>query len=110
MSEIASIPACFFPDARELAVFDSDGPRPQFLLDSEKLKVLVAGLEPGQQIPAHAEGGAVYHFLEGDGVMTVNGTAYPVRAGALMIAPPGATRGLRADSRLIFLAAKGGAL
>ena len=41
--------------------------------------------------------------------MTVNGADYPVHAGATVIAPPGATRGMRATSRLTFLAAKSGA-
>ena len=109
MSETTTMPAIYYPAVGELAVFDSDGPRPQFLVDSEKLKVLVAGLEPGQQIPAHPEALAVYHFLAGEGVMTVNDEEFAVTAGSMVITPPGATRGLRAASRLIFLAAKSGA-
>jgi quercetin dioxygenase-like cupin family protein len=41
--------------------------------------------------------------------MTVEGQAFAVTAGATVIAPPGSARGLRAGSRLIFLAAKAGA-
>ena len=109
MSETKTMPTIYYPAVGELAVFDSDGPRPQFLVDSERLKVLVAGLEPGQQIPAHPESLAVYHFLAGRGVMTVNHREFAVTAGATVIAPPGSTRGLRAESRLTFLAAKSGA-
>ena len=41
--------------------------------------------------------------------MTVNGEAFAVTAGATVIAPPGSARGVRAGSRLTFLAAKAGA-
>ena len=109
MSQTMTMPVLFFPSVVEQVVFDSAGPRPQFLVDSEKLKVVVAGLEPGQQIPAHPEALAVYHFLAGEGVMTVNGEEFVVTAGATVIAPPGAARGMHAGSRLIFLAAKAGA-
>jgi quercetin dioxygenase-like cupin family protein len=106
MTRTATIPAIFFPAVHELAVFDGDGPRPQFLLDTATLKVIVAGLEPGQQIPAHPESLAVYHFLAGEGVMTVDDEALAVAAGATVIAPAGAARGMRATSRLTFLAVK----
>ena len=103
------MPTLFFPAVADQAVFDGSGPRPQFLVDSEKLTVVVAGLEPGQQIPPHSEALAVYYFLAGDGVMTVNGEAFAVTAGATVIAPPGSARGVRAGGRLTFLAAKAGA-
>ncbi len=106
MPETLTMPAIYFPTTQAQAVFDSAGPRPQFLVDSEKLKVLVVGLEPGQQLPPHPEALAVYHFLAGAGTMTVNGVDYPVESGATVVAPPGATRGLRAGSRLIFVAVK----
>ncbi len=109
MSDTTPMPAIYFPSTEEQIVFDNDGPRPQFLVDCEKLKVVVAGLEPGQQIPAHPETLAVYHFLTGEGVMTVNGDAFHVTAGATVVTPPGAVRGMRAHSRLTFLAAKSGA-
>jgi quercetin dioxygenase-like cupin family protein len=109
MTQTPTLPAIFYPITEDLAVFDGDGPRPQFLLDSEKLKVIVAGLEPAQQIPAHAEALALYHFLTGEGVMTVNGDAFDVCAGATVIAPAGATRGMSATTRLTFLAAKASA-
>lgn len=109
MTQQTKIPALFHPAVHDLAIFDDDGPRPQFLVDSEKLKVIVAGLEAGQQIPPHAETLAVYHFLTGDGVMLVNDEEFVVAAGSTVIAPGGATRGMRARTRLTFLAAKSGA-
>lgn len=109
MLQTTTLPTLFFPAIADQAVFDSDGPRPQFLVDSEKLTVVVAGLEPNQQIPVHPEALAIYHFLAGEGAMTVNSETFAVTAGATVIAPPGAARGLRAGTRLIFLAAKAGA-
>lgn len=109
MPQTTTMPPLFFPDTAGQAVFDGAGPRPQFLVDSARLTVVVAGLEPGQQIPSHPEAMAVYHFLAGEGVMTIDGEAFAVAAGATVIAPPGSARGLRAGSRLIFLAAKAGA-
>lgn len=109
MSQTTTMPVLFFPSVAEQAVFDGAGPRPQLLVDSEKLTVVVAGLESGQQIPAHPEALAVYHFLAGEGMMTVNDETFVVTAGATVIAPPGSTRGMRAASRLTFLAAKAGA-
>lgn len=104
----ATIPTLFYADVRSQAIFDAGGPRPQFLVDSQKLKSVIAGLEAGQQIPPHPESLAVYTFLEGQGVMTVNGGEFPVSAGATVVTPPGAVRGMRADSRLVFLAVKSG--
>lgn len=109
MQQSATMPAVFYPATGDLAVFDGDGPRPQFLIDGEKLKVLVVGLEQGQQIPAHPETLALYHFLSGDGVMSVDGEDFDVTAGATVIAPANAARGIRARSRLVFLAARASA-
>ena len=58
---------------------------------------------------AHPETLALYYVLDGNGVMTVNGEEFTIRAGTTIVAPPGATRGIRATSRLSFLAAKAGA-
>lgn len=108
MPTAMTVPAAHYAVVRDLAIFDGAGPRPQFLVDGEKLKVLVAALEPGQRIPAHPEGLAIYYFIEGDGVMTVNDETFPVQAGAAVIAPPGAARGMAAGAHLVFLAAKAG--
>ncbi len=95
-----------YPDWREKIVYSPQGPQPQFLADNEQFRVLVAGLEPGQKIPAHPEGAAVYHFLEGKGWMMVNGERLPVQPGATIIAPAGAPRGMEAETRLAFLAVR----
>lgn len=74
------------------------------LLEDDKIKVILAGLEPGQKIPVHPEAQAVYHFLEGTGWMTVDGERIAVSSGATVFTPAGAARGMEAETRLAFLA------
>ncbi|HLE27172.1 MAG TPA: cupin domain-containing protein [Anaerolineales bacterium] len=68
--------------------------------------MIVAGLEPGQKIPQHPEGLAMYHFLEGTGWVNVEGERFAVGPGATVITPAGAKRGIEADTRLAFWAAR----
>lgn len=49
---------------------------------------------------------ATYHILEGSGWMTVDDTQYPVSAGATIITADGASRGIKADTKLVFLAVR----
>lgn len=98
--------AAYYPDTAAQAVFGQDGPQPQFLADSTHLRVVVAGLEAGQEIPSHPEAPAVYHFLEGRGDMIIDGETLPAGPGATVIVSPGSARGMRATTRLVFLAVK----
>ena len=84
----------FFPDWRDKVIFSAGGPQPQVLHEDAKVKVVVVGLEPGGRIPAHAGGAGVYHFLEGAGQMAVGDEVFAVQAGATLLIPDGATRGL----------------
>lgn len=95
-----------YPDWREKVVFSAEGPQPQALMESDKFKVVIAGLEPGQKISPHPEGIAMYHFLEGTGWMIVDDERFAVMPGATVITPVGATRGMEAETRLVFLAAR----
>jgi mannose-6-phosphate isomerase-like protein (cupin superfamily) len=106
MTQTTSKQTTFYPDTKAQAVFGETGPKPQFLVDDANFKVLVGGLEPGQQIPVHPESLSMYYFLAGTGTMTVNDEQVPITVGATMIAPAGARRGMKAETRVIFLAAK----
>lgn len=97
----------YFPDTQALAAFAADGPKPQFMVDLPGFKALVVGLEAGGQIPLHPGEPAIYHFLEGDGVMTVEDETFAIHPGVTIYAPSGARRGMNARTRLIFLGAKG---
>lgn len=97
----------YFSETKASAVFAADGPKPNFLVDLPNFKALVVGLEAGQRIPLHPGEPAFYHFLEGSGLMTVGDETYGVHAGASVFVPAGASRGINARTRLIFLGAKG---
>ena len=101
------MPEIYFLDTKSRAVFAADGPHPQFLIDTPKFKALVVGLEAGGQIPVHAGEAAMYHFLEGEGLMTVDDETFAVRPGVTVIAASGAKRGMNARTRLVFLGSKG---
>ena len=102
-------PRTFTPDWRDVVTYAAPGPKPALLVDEEDLRVLVGGLEPGGQIPPHSERRAVYHALEGEGIFHLDGEAHPFRAGAVVVAPLGSTRGIDAVTRLAFLAVRIGA-
>ena len=95
-----------FPAWRELVRYASPGPQPTLLCDEPEFRVLIAGLEAGGRIPPHPERRAVYHFLEGEGVMVVDDVRHPVAAGVTIIAPIGSSRGVEAETRLAFLAVR----
>ncbi len=97
----------YFPDVKSKAIFTPDGPNPQFLFDAPQFKALVVGLEAGQQIPVHPAEAAMYHFLEGEGLMTVDDETFDVKPGVTIIAPSGAKRGVNARTRVVFLGSKG---
>jgi len=101
------MPDNYFPETKSKAVFASDGPKPQFLIDTPKFKALVVGLEAGQQIPVHPGEAAMYHFLEGEGLMTVGEETFDIKPGVTIVAPSGAKRGMNAKTRVIFLGSKG---
>ncbi len=56
----------------------------------------VAELEPGGWLARHRHAPPeLYHVLEGEGVVTVDGTEHPVRAGTLVHIPGDAEHGVR---------------
>ncbi len=101
MSEI------YFQDTKSKAVFAADGPKPQFLIDTPQFKALVVGLEAGQQIPVHPGEAAMYHVLEGEGLMTVGEETFAVQPGVTVVAAAGVKRSINAKTRLVFLGSKG---
>lgn len=95
-----------FPHWKDSVVYSPTGPQPQQLIETGKLRVIVAGLEPGQKIPVHPEAAAMYHFLAGTGWMTVDDERLAVGPGATVVMPAGAQRGVEAETRLAFVAAR----
>jgi quercetin dioxygenase-like cupin family protein len=97
----------YFADTKGQAVFATDGPKPQFLVDTPTFKTLVVGLEAGAQIPPHADRMAMYHFLGGEGLMTVGDETFAIKPGVTVIVPDGEKRGINARTRIVFLGSKG---
>jgi quercetin dioxygenase-like cupin family protein len=110
MSTHVTMPPVYYADARQQVHYTPGAPQPQFVLDADQAKVVLAGLEAGQRIPVHPEALAVYTFLDGQGIMQVGEEQYPVGPGALVIVPAGAGRGLVAETRLSFVATRFGGL
>jgi quercetin dioxygenase-like cupin family protein len=98
--------ATFFPNWRDKVIFSADRPQPQVLHEDAKIKVVVVGLEPGGQIPAHPGDLGVYHFLEGTGQMRAGDETYEVRPGSTVVIPAGITRGVVVHTRLAFIAVR----
>ncbi len=98
--------AVIFPDWKAIITYSEEGPRPQTLQETEKLRVILAGLEAGSKIRPHPEAYAMYHFLEGSGWMIVADERLRVSAGATVFVPDGATRSIEAETRLAWLAAR----
>ena len=97
------IETMYFPNWQDRISYSDDGPDPQVLLEKGKIKLVVVGLSAGQKIPAHAESLGIYHFLDGRGTMTIDGTEYAIQPGATLIAPKGAERGITAETKLAFM-------
>jgi quercetin dioxygenase-like cupin family protein len=105
MSTHVAMPPIYLADARQQVHYTPGGPQPQYVLDGDHAKVLLAGLEPGQRIPVHPEALALYTILEGEGLMLVGEEQYPIGPGALIVVPAGMGRGMVAETRLSFVAA-----
>ena len=95
-----------YPDWKEKIIYSTDGPNPQVLEETDKLKVILSGLAAGQKVPHHPAELGMYYFLEGTGWMTVDEERFAVQPGAIVIAPSGAKRGIDAETQLAFLAAR----
>lgn len=91
---------------QDFVVYGDERPNPQTMFENERVRVIIAGLKPGQRIPVHPEAAAVYHFLEGQGVMTVDGAQFPVQPGTVIVMDEGAQRGLLAETQLVFTAVR----
>ncbi len=90
-------------DWQDEVVYGVEGPQPQVLLETDKMKAVLVGLEPGQSIPSHPAQASVYFVIEGSGWMTVNDERVELKPGVFVTMPDGAVRGVQAETRLVFL-------
>lgn len=92
-------------DWREAVRYSDAGPGVELLHASDQLKVVLVGLRPGQALPPHPGPAACFSILDGEGAVVVDGAEVPVRAGSIVVAPPGSLRSVRATTSLAFLGA-----
>ncbi len=90
---------------KSAVAFRQDRFQPIVLAETERIRVLLICLEPGQAIPVHRPGiDLTLIVLEGDGMMTAGDREDPISPGTLVVVPAGMARGLRAMGRLVALA------
>lgn len=96
----------FYADWKNVVVYPAQGAQPKVLVETPQYRAVIAGLAAGSFIPTHPEGPSVFHFLEGTGRMIVGDDSFAVQAGATVVVPDGASRGIQAETRLAFLAVR----
>ncbi len=94
-----------FGSASELAEFGVGSFVPKVLFENELIKVVLAALEPDQEIALHAPSiDLAVAVLEGTGDLWVEDSPRPVVPGDVAVIPAGMTRGVRArGGRLVLL-------
>ncbi len=91
---------------KDFVVYADKGPQPFALVETETYKAVLVGLQPGNTLPPHPEGPAVFHFLEGTGQMILGEDRFAVQAGTTVVVPNGAIRGIEAETQLALLAVR----
>ena len=95
-----------YPHWKELVVYAEAHPQPYVLMEGDQYKAVIGGLKAGGSMPPHAEGPVLIHFLEGAGQVIVGEESFTVQAGATVVVPNGAVRGIEAVTQLAFLAVR----
>lgn len=89
---------------RTAVAFTPERFHPVPVAQSERTRVLLVCLEPGQFIPVHSPGvDLTVVVLEGTGMLVAGEREETISPGAVAFAPAGAARGLQAATRLVVL-------
>lgn len=89
--------------------FAPDGPMRKKLIDTPEYTSVLVRMEEAQSLPPHTAMAGTYHAIQGSSRMTAGDAEFEVGPGATVVIPEGAPRGVRADTRLVFLASPGAA-
>ncbi len=90
---------------KEKIQFNKEHFIPNILFASPKVKMPLICLEPGQEIPPH--GGhsiGIFYVKEGKGVFTLDDKKIDMEKDTIIIAPEGASRGMKCVERMVVLA------
>ena len=85
-------------DPREYAVYAPDKMGKTTIFRSDRVMVGLNAFEPGQEhkLHAHADMDKVYSVIEGQGLFLLkDGKTVPMHAGTILVAPEGASHGIR---------------
>jgi quercetin dioxygenase-like cupin family protein len=86
------------------AAFKPERFNPVLLAESQRVKVILVCLEPGQFIPVHRPGvDMALVVLEGEGTLVAGEREEAARPGMVAFVPAGENRGLKAQTRLLAL-------
>jgi quercetin dioxygenase-like cupin family protein len=89
---------------RAAVAFKPERFNPVPIAQSERTRVLLVCLEPGQFIPVHRPAVDIaIVVLEGEGTLVAGEREEAIGPGAIAFAPAGTARGLKAATRLVVL-------
>lgn len=92
-------------DANKEAVFSPDRYQTKLLHDSPEMRVVVFGLEAGQEIPPHTAPVRVMMLvLQGKGAFGTGRGKKPAYPGAFVICEPNEPHSLKAEEKMVMLA------
>ena len=78
---------------------------PNILFASPKVKMPLICMEPGQEIPPHSGNSiGIFYVKEGKGVFTLDNQKIDMKKDMIIIAPEGASRGMKCVERMVVLA------
>ena len=87
------------------ARFSPARPVTQLLHDSPSARLVIFGLEAGQEVTPHVSPSEVYmHVVEGQGDVLVGDVRHPATVGDLFICGSNVPHGFRAETRMVVLA------
>ena len=88
----------------DLAAFQSQHFNPIGLAQSDRIKLVLVCLEPGQSIPSHEPAvDMALVVIEGEGTLVSGDKEQPLRPGSIGFVPAGTRRGVKASTRMIAL-------
>ncbi len=85
--------------------FDSGRVVAKLLHDSERCRVVLFCLEPGQEVSPHqSTSEVIFYGVEGKGTVLVGTDEVGVVSGTIVVCPPMLPHGIKAESRITILA------